>query len=203
MFPFVESHINSRLSKVLFEGNPMRVLPYEPDRDKGASDYPFYAIQFLYYREDKGRAKPNCEIFVPSEEQETVEFPAPGNMGGPKSITGPMQFTKKPYPTPYDIGYDLHVYATDPAVAKAMLLKLAQAFPIGYMPKIGEPGKESWPLFTKGTPQDDDEPDKPLFHKIVPLWVEGVWIDRLEEEEHSSISSPELDSEITNYDVFQ
>jgi len=189
MLALVDTHIATRLGKITLANVSMKHYDYEPDREKGTTQYPHTWFSRLYFKEDLSRARPNHEQFTPNEETETLIFTPVQAMGGPTELTGPVSWTRKPYPTPIQVVYEIGASATNKTHWNQLEPMVIQAFPVGYQPNINS----QYPLFIKTSPHNLDERDKPLFSISFLMWVHDVWIDRFEEYTSPSIVEPLLE----------
>jgi len=161
MFQLIDDFIENRLKRVLFNGAPIPVYTYVPDRDKEDAKYPAYAFKRLWWKIDYKRAR-DCEVF-----KRNVD--ANGDT---------VSWSVKPHPIPITVVYQLHARATSKPHCDQLGLKLIQAFPAAQTSIIGD----QCPLVMLGEdPHNDDDTSKPLYDMIFMLWFYGVWIERLEE----------------------
>lgn len=188
MIDAVDTHINARLGKRLFEGNPITVYPYLPSREHGETVYPCKAWTRRTVEPDRTKARPNCEVFIPSETE--IEIDVQQNMGG-GTLTGPESYTEKPYPIPVHIVYEIHVLATTEAHSESLTEGLIQLFPPGYMPTIDG----QTPYFELGEPLDLDELEAPVFRKGFILSVSDVWVDAIDSWARKPITQIDFDTE--------
>jgi len=172
----VDSFVCERLEKVKLGGTKIKVYPYLPEREKGLSIYPCYAVcrESIEIREEDKR--PDCEIWIPSVEQATVIVDG-------ETLTGVDSYTWKPYPSPVDIYYEIYCLATNKTHYDNLVTFFLQTFPPGYIATINEQRI----LFTRITNRNHDDLDIPLYSGVTVLKASDVWVDRLEAEEFKSI----------------
>ena len=191
MLELIHQHIIGRLQRITTDGNPLKVFPYDASRDKGESEYPSADVIFLYVAPDHKSERPCHEIFIPSDEQGSVEYTPIQAMGGGSTVTGPVRYTVKPFPTPVKAVFEVTLDATVVSHIHALRERIFQAFPPGYQPNIGG----YYPIFTLDKPTNHDELEKPLFRTTFLLHVSDVYLDRLESYQVSAILDPQIQTE--------
>jgi hypothetical protein len=191
MLDKLDWHVDNRLNAILFQGASITVCPYIPERDKGEVTYPSIAFKRLSVAIDIARARPNVEIFVPSDAKGTVVVPP--SMGEPSQISGPLSWTRKPYPTPVIVKYEIQTLATDKQHADYLTAMIFQAIPVGYQPEIDDQYGAQYPLFMYGKPINMDDLSLPEFRTAFIVTVSDVWLDRLEQFTHTSIQKLDFD----------
>ena len=176
MITDLETFIQQRLEKVKLGGEVIPVYPYIPDREKGQSNFPCYAFvrENIEIREEDKR--PDCELFIPSEEEATVVV-------DDETLTGPDSYTWKPYQSPVDIYYEIYAIATERAHYEKLTTLLIQTFPPGYIAIINDQRI----LFSRVWNKSQDDLNIPLYWGTTLLKASDVWLDRLEAEEFKSI----------------
>lgn len=176
MIQDIEEFIQSRLEKVKLGGQTIPVYTYIPEREKGQSEFPCYAFvrDMIEIREEDKR--PDCELFIPSDEEVSITY-------DDETITGPDSYTWKPYPSPVDIYYEIYAIATTKSHYDNLVTLLIQTFPPGYIATINEQRI----LFSRIWNKNQDDLDIPLYWGITLLKASDVWLDRLEAEEFKSI----------------
>jgi len=188
MLELLDDHIKQRLEIVLHEGNPVKVFDYLPERELDEAEYPCYAFQQHELEIQAGDARPNCELFIPSQTTEEIEVQ--DYLGG-GNLEGPDGYTWKPYPTPVSVIYEVQARATTRLHAKKLQEGILQAFPPGYQPEInGQPI-----LFVYGRPIYMDSLDKPEYCIAFILTLHDVWIDRAEFAAFKPIKTINFDME--------
>lgn len=183
MLDTLDTWMFNRLSKILHNGNPVKVYQYWPDREKGKTEYPCLAFERMYFRTLSDAARPNIERAIPSETEVTIDVPPQMSHEVGTTKTGPAGYTITPYPTPIQVFYHVHAMATRKTHASQLQLGLIQAFPPGYTAAVG--GQH--PVVVIGDIENMDELDVPLFSGICSLSIGPLWIDRLEAYDVSSI----------------
>jgi len=208
MLSLVDDFIKTRLEKVKFNygtGSPavrsVQVYPYVPDRTKGHTEYPSYAIERFdvdVRLEDK---RPDFEVFYVDTELDDndVEVPKqitvtlPLVMGG-GTVTGNASYIRKPFPSPVNITYEINTLATSRAHSDFLVEMLFQTFPPGFQSAI--PGiSDQYALFVMSNPICLDDPEKPEYRNAFVFKVYDLWIDRVEHWTDKSIASLLFDIE--------
>lgn len=192
MITTIDQHIYSRLGAIKFNSKPIKVYPYIAERDHKETVYPNFCVcrhRFFIREKDK---RPNHNVYVPSEEQITIQLPE--RFGG-GTIIGPASYTEKPYPTPVDLLYEIQTQATKPEHASFLWEMLLQAIPPQYSPTING----QCPLFYYEDVANLDELDLPLFKTSIMIMVCDLWVERLESRQISSITGISVEPEIFNY----
>jgi len=188
-FADLDSYVAGRLEKVLVNDEPITVHPYSPDREKGISKYPCYAFERIAFTVDYARARPCVEIFAEGNEDVTVDLPVEWGSG---TATGVKSYTRKPYPIPVHVMYELNSLATSKSQFDSLMLYLLQAFPPGHTALVGQ----DYALFTLGQPKNMDALEIPLFRAMFVLSAAPFWIDRVEEYDSESIQTVDFEKEI-------
>lgn len=176
MITDIDNFITQRLEKVKLGGTTIPVYPYIPEREKGESEFPCYAVcrDMIEIREEDKR--PDCELMIPSVTQATIIVDG-------ETLTGTDSYTWKPYPSPVDIYYEIHCMATKKAHYDNLVTLFIQTFPPGYIATINDQRI----LFSRVWNSNQDDLDIPLYHGVTLLKASDVWLDRLEAEEYKSI----------------
>lgn len=185
MIELIDQHIEDRIKVILVDGQPVRVYPYDPERDAGETQYPCTAFIRQPIEVVEEDARPNCVLYTASAEE--TEINIPDIMGG-GTLVGPVSFTRKPYPVPVEVSYEIQAHATDKTHATNLIESLIAVFPPGYMPQIGS----QFPLFVRSNETTFDELEKPLFISTFMLTIYDLWIDRFEIETHQSMRTIDL-----------
>ena len=188
MIELIDAHIKARLEIIQFDGESLRVYDYDPEREHGETQYPCAIIIRHEVVMGTDDARPDCVLYTASEEE--TEITVPFLMGG-GSLTGPVSCTRKPYPIPIDVIYEIQARATNKSHATNLLESIIAVFPPGYMPEIGS----QFPLFVRSENANFDELEKPLFISAFMMTVYDLWIDRFEAETYQSIRTIDLDEE--------
>jgi hypothetical protein len=159
-------------------------------RDVGETKYPCYAMKrYIKPRIDVKRARSHEVTFTPSVEQQTITFPEYMHLD---PVSGPKEWTVKPLPTPYELGYQIDCLAANDAQALFLAFNLSRSIPVPSRPTIGtEP-----PLLITpdGDPENLDDLAKPRFWTAQRYLVSNIWIDRIEEFTKPSIGSVDLEA---------
>lgn len=174
----IEDFIEARLQKIIHNNEPLRVLRYGPDRDKGKTRYPLVTFERIRYDIDYTRAAPDFTYFEPSVETETIQLEDWQARGGEKERTGPVSYAVKKYPIPVNLFYYLNSFSSDKDQSDFLQFHIMQAFPPAYMPEIS--GQN--PMFSLSQMDSHDDMAIPLFEAGGVLSVEGVWMERLSNE---------------------
>lgn len=188
MIELIDQHIVNRIGIITFEGEPVRVYPNEPERDLGETQFPCVVVKRHEVVMGIEDARPNCVLYTASAEETEIDVPL--NMGG-GSLTGPVSYTRKPFPVPVDVVYEIQARSTNETDSKKLIESLFAVFPTGYMPQIGS----QFPLFLHSEDTNLDELEKPLFIDAFLLTVCDLWIDRFEAETYQSIRTIDFDAE--------
>lgn len=192
MISLIDQHIYSRLGAIRFNAKPVKVYPYIAERDQKETVYPNFCVcrhRFFIREQDK---RPNHNVYVPSEEQITIQLPE--KIGG-GTITGPACYTEKPYPTPVDLLYEIQTQATKPEHATFLWEMLLQTIPPEYSPNING----QFPIFYYEDVSNLDELDLPLFKTSIMLMACDLWLERMESRLVKSIGVIDFKSETFNY----
>lgn len=177
----VDEYIISLFAKILFRGTPVPLYPFIAIGTEGVR-YPHIACVLHNIKEQERDSRPDHILFWPSEGETTVSVPL--EMGGGIE-TGPISYTKKMFPMPYTMLYEMQIGAQDPAHFNRLMWELMQAFPQRHTPKIGD----LRPVFALGRGINLDENDSKLFAWSFLMNVYDVWVDRREAETYQSIRS--------------
>jgi hypothetical protein len=173
----VDSHIATQLGKVkLFAGGQLTaVTVYSPgdSRPKGETKLPCYVISryspFTFQLED---ARPGVDQWWQS--LTTTVAPQEWKMGGGEE-SGPDSWSKKPYPTPISLWYQIDMYSATSAHDNQLLQALLEVLPLGYMPEIDGHHVLFHP---EGNPVDLSDLGAPSYRKAVRYGVYDVLIPR-------------------------
>jgi hypothetical protein len=184
----LDNLITARWQRIKYNGAPITVYPFLPDRDKGETKYPCVGFQRIIGGALISRDRRNQQIFIPSIENNTIQ--ADRLMGG-GTVEGPVSYTMKPYPTPTSATYEFHALATDKEMADLMIQFMYQAVPPDFCPTVADVleinGVERTvyqkPVFIHDHPVNMNHLDKPKFRTMFLYHVAPIWIDRLEEFE--------------------
>jgi hypothetical protein len=189
----LDEHIKDRLETMTFtpEDGPRRAMtiyPFIPDRDKGETKRPSIAFQRLGH-EVIQHARRSCHsIFIPSEEEETIQLP--WLMDKDEGlVTGPALYTRKPYPTPIKITYEIHTLAATKAHNDLLLNAMYTAIPPDYAPLIE--GQSL--LFRHDKPICLDDLKESDFRTAFVYEIMTVWVDRFEEWEQPVIHTIDIE----------
>ena len=176
MISDVDDFIKQRLEMVKLGGVTIPVYTYIPEREKGETDFPCYAFcrESIEIREEDKH--PDCDLFIPSEQQATVVVNG-------VTLTGTDTYAWKPYPSPVDVYYEVYCIATTKAHYDKLVELFIQTFPPGYIATINDQRI----LFSRIWNKPMDDLDIPIFRGITLLKASDIWLDRLEAEEFKSI----------------
>lgn len=189
MIEIIDAHIEAQLEKITHEGSPVTVYSYLPDVDDPETVFPSIGMTRHTVSPDSEKARPNCEIFVPSETEVTIDVQA--DMALNEQLTGPESYTEKPYPTPVVMVYEIRTLATEKTDSDNLVEGVVQVLPPGYVPKIND----QTPFFTITESTDLDDLDVPLYSKAFSLTVTDVWVDAIESWERQPILEIDLEVE--------
>lgn len=186
MIQAVLDYFAGRCGKVLLDGDPIEVYPWGPHREIGEIQYPSFALTLADVQPDLERARPCEELFIPSEDEVTIEFPI---YQGGGTMTGPASFTVKPYPTPVKLLVQLDVRTASKNHAVDLTSIVYDLFPIHHSALINDFHVRF------GVPKIEtlDELARPHFWTAYRWWCRNVWIDRLTSYEVSSLRDPRLE----------
>ena len=201
MLSLLETFITSRLEMIKFNYatalpagptgvnyRPVKVYPYLPDREKKETIYPSYAFERVEVNVREASKSSEHEVFIPSAKTITVQLPYA--MDRMRSyVTGVESYTRKPYPTPLDITYEINTLGSNKAHADFLIEMLYQAFPPGFQSKITGLSEKHYALFSLSHPINLDDLDRPEFRTGYVFTVSDLWLDRVEHWEHPSIAS--------------
>lgn len=180
----IDDIIKERLGLIKLSLTSIKVYPYIPDREKGDTVYPCVAFQRLQHHIINSFRRPGQSIFIPSVEQQTIEI---DRMMGGGTVTGPVGYIRKPYPTPVTVTYEIHTLATRKDHAEYLLAAMLSAIPHDYTPQCSD---MQTPQFVFDRPINLDDLVKPEFRTSYLYDVTPVWIDRLEAWDSAPITSP-------------
>lgn len=187
MIALVDQHVVDRFLAIKVNGTSIPVAEPGPDRDEGHTKHPSVAVShYLPVDLDDEMARPNVELFIPSEEQASIDVP---EWQGGGVITGPASYTRKPYPTPIVIYYQIDLLATKEADANMLAALHFEALPPGYAAKIN--GRTCW-FKRAGKPANLDNLGKPKYRTAHRYEVTGAILDRLTAIQTPSLLSPRL-----------
>lgn len=173
MIQDVDNYIQTRLQLIQYGAVNLTVYPYIPDREKGSAKYPCIAFERMYYKPDNEHARPSAQIFVPSVEQQTIQVRDFSKRNALISMTGPVSYTVKPYPTPIKITYEIHTLATRQVDTDFMIENVISLFPPGYSDVI-----DTYPVtFWMEEGQCVNQLDLPLYRTMILLKVHGLYLD--------------------------
>jgi hypothetical protein len=194
----IDDLIIQRLRRICFgtvdgEPEPIPIYAYLPDRDKGNTVYPSVAFQRLTHHILSEDVRSGHSVFKPSSATQTIQVQR--DMGG-GTVTGPQGFTRKPYPTPVVVTYEIHTLATVKAHADYLLTAMYSAIPAGYSPTMADGQR---PIFCHDKPICLDDLDKPEFRTSYLFDIRPVWIDRLEAWSNAPITS--ISADFTTLDI--
>lgn len=178
----VDAWLKSHLEKIelVTAETSVRVYEYLPDRDAGETKPPCIAFERLEFAERKHDSRPDHEYFIPSEEEETIQVP--DDMGGGE-LTGPVEYTRKPWPIPIDLVYEIDTLATRKADADALQQMILIALQSGKQYKIGD----QYGLVILDDPANLDDLSRPLYRTAYTFTVTGLYVERPENWIHPSI----------------
>lgn len=184
---------------------PIQVFAYQDERLKGTAKYPCYAIdriELIQRLEDK---RPDHEIFEPSTElfepEDDFSFPVVYDSDGNAldAPTGPAYFTRRPFPTPIDLVYEIHAVASVKLHYDFLQEMLFQAFPPGFQTEVKGAYYKQYALFSFVDSVNFDDLEKPEFRRVFLYRVSGLWLERVENYEDKPIISVDYEPEIINY----
>jgi hypothetical protein len=89
--------------------------------------------------------------------------------------TGPASWTVRPYPSPFELYYQVDLRTADEGQARVLPAFVMEALPERFRPKINS----QFPVFTADKPQNLDELAKPEYWTAFRWRVSHVWLDRL------------------------
>lgn len=222
LLSLVDSLIVSRLQLIKFnypplsgktEPNrqPIQVFPYAEERTKGSTKYPCFAvdrIELIVRHEDK---RPDHEIFEasdtlyeppePEEGEEAFSFPVIYDKDGNalEAPSGPASFTRRPFPTPIDLVYEIHAVASVKLHYDFLQEMLFQAFPPGFQTEVTNAYYKQYALFSLIDSINFDDLEKPEFRRVFLYRVSGLWLERVENYESLPIITTDYEPEIINY----
>lgn len=187
----IDQHIANRLTMVLHDSQPMRVYAYLPSREHGKTKCPAFAWHRHEVPPDKDRRRTGHELWLPGAEMVTVDVPH--EMGGDPTETGVDRWTKKPYPTPVRVVYEIQALATETPHATKLIEAFYQVIPLDHQPIIEGQAL----LFECSDPINLDHLDEPTYRTAWVVTVHDVWLDRAEAEIYSSIQDIRFDTGTT------
>lgn len=202
MIASVDTHIVNRLKRMKLGATIINVYGPGAARDIGETQMPCIAVSHnLPPRIDYDLAMPHLEVFKASTTQQNVAVPEDGTIylnwiedenNGSSIITGPASWTRRAYPTPVTLYYQLDLLASNLTHMTAMRQLMFEAFPPGYEPKIGD----YYVRFMESGDQTIlDDLENPLFRTVYRYEVCNVWIDRLTSYTTPSINEAALEFE--------
>ncbi len=194
----LDNLIIERWGRLDYNGTPIKVYPYLPDRGKGNTKYPSTGFsRIIPVTPIMKDHRPLEQVFIPSTEQTEIDVDL--LMGG-GTVTGPVSYTMKPYPTQTFANYEFHVLATDKDMLDALTRMMFQVIPVTWCPTIddvliistsGEPVERAVqhkPVFTFTPPPENlDDLSLPEYRTSFIYHVAPLQIDRLEEFEVAAI----------------
>jgi hypothetical protein len=183
----IDDVFQARLKLIKFGSTSVKIYPYIPDREKLGTEYPCVAFQRLSHSVINAYRRPGQSVFIPSEESQDTEIT--DRLIGLGIITGPVMYTRKPYPTPVAVIYEVHTLATKKSHADYLTTAMLSAIPTDYCPWLDD-GQQ--PQFVHDKPINLDDLTKPEFRTSYLYEVTPVWIDRLEAWATAPITAPSL-----------
>jgi hypothetical protein len=192
MLELVDTYIENRLKKIKYNGASIPVYGYLPEREKGATTYPClaYVRHEITIRDHDMR--PDAETWDAGAGDTYTDDPIlHDGAANDEHVHGVEHYTRKPFPTPVDVLYEILTIATKQTHNNYLTEKIFQAFPPGHTALIGD----CYALFNHGKTINGDELDIPLYKSSFLLDVTDLWIERLESEEHKSIKTIDFDTE--------
>ena len=166
-----------------------KYYPPGAERPKGITAFPCIAGSwYLPPAVDVAGTRPQHEVFMASDEQQTVEIPE--WLGGGES-TGPVEWTVKPCPVPHKLHLQLDLLAAKEAHAVAMNLLMLEAIPLPYSFEL--PDGRWARMLPDGDPLNLDELEAPLFRTAYKYEISNVWIDRQAAYTVPSIRETDID----------
>lgn len=129
----LDNLITQRWRRMLYNGEPIKLYPYLPDRDKNETVYPSVGFQRIVGGALLHSERRHGPIFIPSEQEATTDVDRV--MGG-GTTTGPAAYTVKPFQTPTACTYEFHTLATDKELADLMLQYMYQVIPPDFCPTV-------------------------------------------------------------------
>jgi hypothetical protein len=199
MLQAVDTWLYNRLRKIQHNNAPIPVHSYGPDREKGEFEPPCLAFSRMYIRIDMERAHPTVEVPVAQAAQTTITVPPQMIHDTGVTLTGPVKYTIKPYPTPITVFYRVHALGSKKSHADSLQLGLLQAFPPGYQPEISD----QYPLVLVSDIENIDQLDAPLFESVISLSVGTLWIDRLEGYDVDSIRFIDFETSVEDESEYE
>lgn len=182
----IDAHIVERLERITLGASSIPVLSHIPYRDKGTFQSPCVGFQRSGMRLDTAERR-SCEnVFIPADTQETIDIQA--DLGG-GTESGPTTYTRKRYPTPHILTYEIHVVATSTEQADLLVQMFDEAIPPDHSFVLGN----QTPLFVRGDPINLDDLTMPEFRTAYILEIRPVWIDRLEAWDNPPIQTINFD----------
>jgi hypothetical protein len=181
----LDTFIIDQLKRIIFNGNPVTVYDYVPDRDKGDSIFPCLASIRHEVTVREKDVQPNAKIITPSSTMISATQTA---ANGGETSSGPQSYVVTPYPTPVDVLYEIMAFATNKNDNTFLIEMIFQAFPPGFSTQIGD----YYPVFMYGKPIVSDHLELPLYQTSYLLTVTDLWLDRLDSSTLPSITSVEF-----------
>jgi len=142
-------------------------------RPKGTTTYPCAAISRIGIAYNEPLNRPYLEVFEASETQYTYTIP---EMWGGGAITGPAQWTWKPFPTPIVLTYQIDLLATVSDHIPSLLPFVFEVLPTPSRPTVN--GQKIL-IASQGNPMVLDDLEPPEFRLAIRLEVRDLWIDRV------------------------
>lgn len=160
---------------------PIKVYSYLPEREKGETEYPCFAFLRAHVDIRENHMRPGQELFIPVTDGEDaqVTVDVPRLMGG-GTLTGYKMYTRKPYPTPVDLYYEIDTLTTDYEEHNWLTEMIYQLFPPGFQSNIPGINSAYYASFVIQKVLGADELEKPVFRSKYVLGVLDLWLDRVE-----------------------
>jgi hypothetical protein len=174
----IDSFIVDRLKLITIDEVSLPVLPYEPSRERGHTEYPCASVSRVGFEEDKARRRFGIEIMTPNTTKKVI------NLSNGNVRIVPDGYTVMPYPGVYSIRYIIDTEAVKKEDADTLMIMMDQAFPFGFEPCISD----QYVLFDFTKPIVKDELYKPVFKVSYLFDVHGVHISKLENYNISTMS---------------
>ena len=193
MIQAVSDHIASRLAAILADGDPVKYYAPGAERPKKLTEFPCIAGSwYLPTAPDLAAVRPQHEVFIASEEQQTIVV---DEQWGGGELTGPAEWTVKPCPVPHKLHLQLDLVAAVDAHALAMGLMMLEAIPTPYNFEL--PDGRWAHMVPAGDPINLDHLEAPLFRTAYRYEITGVWIDRQAAYVVPSITGTDMDMGVT------
>lgn len=173
MIEAVTQTIKNRLERVKYGESSVSVIDYSPSIDIDLSKIPCYIIYLSNIEEDRVNARTECVVF--KKNPELVTIPHPDKLTG-GTLTGPKDYTMKPYPTPIKITYSIGMLGTTRNEIFGLYAGLLQSFP----PAISFPVNDQNPIFILDHGEVDDIFETGVIRRWQILEVIDVFVERYE-----------------------